>query len=121
AVPCSNLGFTLVSILRFLFHPFSLEDPCTKDAKRHFLVGVLGLPILTSRYDPCRQMRHTHSRLGRVNGLSTSSARTECVDTNIGFFDLNIDILHLRQYANRRSRSVNPSARLRYRYTLHTM
>src|SRR6202041_2020243 len=86
---------------------FGVVDARAQDVHRRGAVLVLRTAVLHHHHDAGRKMGDADRRFGLVDVLAAGTLRAHGIDLEIVALDIDIDLLDLRQYRDRRRRGVD--------------
>src|SRR4051794_17780710 len=109
-------------VLLALPAPLGFLEPRTKHGHRLGLVLVLALLVLDLDDGAGREVRDPHGRVGRVDRLATGARGALDLDPQVPVLvDLDLVLLDLGEYDDRRRRRVDPAARFGRGHSLDTV
>src|SRR4029077_20165723 len=105
-----------------LLRALLVEQTRLEQGQRARAILVLAAFVLALDDDTARQMRDADRGVGLVDVLAAGAGSAECIDFEVRRIQVDIlDLIHLGQDRNRRSRRVDAALRFGFRYALHAM
>ncbi|MCY1369994.1 hypothetical protein D9M69_570630 [compost metagenome] len=116
----TNLAATRFRAFALSLLPLHIVKTCAQDL--HGTGTVLVLRFFGLHHHDARwNMGNTHSRVSRVDVLTTGTGGAHRIDADILVADFNVDIFGFRQHRNGCSGCMNAPARFGFRHALHAM
>src|SRR5205807_3072644 len=100
---------------------FGIIKACAQNGHRLGAIAMLRAVVLHADDNAGRQVGDADRRFGLVDVLAAGALRAHGLDPEIGLLDVDVDILDLGQYRNRRRRRVNAPGALGVGNALYPM